>query len=367
MSKSENLYINFSYEPELLKHLEPLTDITSTDFWLRPLDNMQLHWAVIHEVSKEDFKVIFFIGNSTVIDELVFESLIDAEKSLSRFGFDIWNYRNKESKEFAPKPGLPLFIDRKRPFPVPKQYSSHEHSKEPIVETPTSKYSIDFSMDDVLSAIYTEGSGQELAEKFNVLGCFYKHATNKYRKHLDIKRKGRSKNTPELMIIMMNPGKSEPLNGLYNNIKPTTAKIDPTITQILRVMFLASVSYARVLNLSDLKMPKSTEFYKFLKSSKPNDFPHSIFDARRKEELAELFIFDVPIIYAWGVNDNKNLRGLADIAIKTINESNPVGLKKEGTTSAYYHPLPHNSADQKDWVKTVAGMLRVQHNLPPWA
>lgn len=366
MSISENLYINFSSEPALLKHLEKLTDITSTDFWLRPFDNMQLHWAVIHEVSKEDFKVVFFIGNSTVIDELVFESLIDAEKSLTRFCFEIWNYRDKESKESMPKPELPLFIDRKHPFPVTKLYSSHEYSKNSIVETPPSKYSTVFSEVDVLSAIFDKSFEQKLAKKFNVLGYFYKHTTNKYRKCLDIKRKGCSATTPELMIVMMNPGKSKPLNGVYDNIKPTEAVVDKTLEQILRVMFITSLSYVRVLNLSDIRMPKSPEFFKFLNSPESKGFPHSIFDPRRKEELAELLIFDVPIIYAWGVNDNKKLRGLADLAIKTINESNPVGLKKEGTANAYYHPLPHSSVGQKDWVKTIAGMLKEQHNLPPW-
>lgn len=347
--RPESLYTSLSYDPENLKYLEPLNDIKGRDFWYRGAENHQNHWAVIHEVNEKEFRVLFFFETSQVVDELVFESLIDAEQALIGFLFDLWEYDNETWKKNHPRPELPLFINRKhQPFPIPELYSSRERSKFPTYQH--------------LSDMYGKGAAEMLRKPFKITGLFYKQCSNTYRKYLDIKRNSDSEMTnPELMVVMMNPGSSEPKNGVYNNIKPSEVEVDPTIVQILRVMRGAALSYVRIINLSDRKMPKSADFYKFLKSPNSNDFPHSIFDPRRKEELAELFIDDVPVIYAWGVDTR--LKVLSELAIKAINQEHPIGKKKKGTTSSYYHALPRNQNDKKEWVNTVTGMLRVQHGL----
>lgn len=192
---------------------------------------------------------------------------------------------------------------------------------------------------------------------FAVKGLFYENAGNKYRSYLDIKRKDSSITIPDIMVVMMNPGSSYPLDGIENNRIVSEAVPDRTQDQIMRVMENVSFDYARILNLSDLRTPKSADLYKFLKSSESKKFPHSIFDPKRKSELEKLFINNVPVIYAWGVNPV--LANLSSLAIKVINCASPVGVKKQGTKVAYYHPLPQVHNKQLEWVNQISNMLKV--------
>ena len=123
----------------------------------------------------------------------------------------------------------------------------------------------------------------------------------------------------------------------------------------MRVMNDSNFNYARVLNLSDLRTPKSPVLYKFLKSEKSSLVAHSIFDAKRKADLDELFVHNVPVIFGWGVN--KSLTCLAKQAIQSIKCDNPIGLKKNDSDVAYYHPLPRVYSDQIEWVNAINGML----------
>jgi len=350
MRGSDNLYIKFRYEPELLKNIEPLKSIENNDFWLRPVDNMQHYWAVIHPVNDDEFRVVFFTGNSKAFDELIFESLADAEQALSGYGFDLWEYMSDDSKSGIPRPDLPLFIDKRCAFPVPNEYSSGGN------------------LDHLGSAfrvpdMYSEGKIQAISKQFHMAGSFYKRANDVYRKYVDIKLDSTSVVKPQLMVVMMNPGKFLPLGGDIENASVGNIEkcFDPTLNQILRVMYCASLDCVRVINLSDRRAPKSLDFFSFLESKEADEFPHSIFDQRRKDELAELFVSDVPVIYAWGVSPK--LSQLSKMAVKAIDERNPIGLKKEGKSNAYYHPLRPSTPKQKEWVRKVLGMLRLQHDL----
>ena len=191
--------------------------------------------------------------------------------------------------------------------------------------------------------------------EFDITGLFYESNGYKCRKYLDIRRKGSSQNIPDLMVVMMNPGSSYPLDGNENSLIPTTAEPDKTQTQIMKVMDIASLHYARILNLSDLRTPDSKELYKFLDSDKSKQFEHSIFSDNRKEDLEELFIKDVPIIYGWGVN--KALILLAKKAVDTLGIKNPLGKLKVNTEYSYYHPLPQNYYAQQEWVHDISNQI----------
>jgi hypothetical protein len=191
---------------------------------------------------------------------------------------------------------------------------------------------------------------------FEIKGLFYKNENYLCRKYLDIKRNNTSLKKPDLMVVMMNPGSSRPEDGNDKNTIESKAVLDNTQNQIMKVMNNCSFDYVRVLNLSDLREPKSQVFYS--KFDKLKSVPHSIFSDERIKDFEALYIKDIPVIFAWGVN--RKLEPLAKKAIARINELNPYGILKEGEESAYYHPLPQNYNKQKKWVQEISNMLK--HN-----
>jgi len=194
-----------------------------------------------------------------------------------------------------------------------------------------------------------------LKDNFEITGLFYEIDRYKFRKYLDIKRKGSNQLDPDLMVVMMNPGSSFPLDGVDNNSMPSLAKPDKTQDQIMRVMEKASLNYARILNLSDLRTPDSNELYKFLKSEQSEKVDHSIFYPSRKEDLDGLFIQNVPVIFGWGVNEV--LIPLAKMAVNALHIENPLGKLKADTVYSYYHPLPQNHYAQQEWAQYVSNQL----------
>lgn len=197
--------------------------------------------------------------------------------------------------------------------------------------------------------------------EFEVTGLFYEIGEYKCRKYLDIKRICGLKKQPDLMVVMMNPGSSFPLDGIDNNSRRSMAKPDKTQNQIVKIMNEASFDYARILNLSDLRTPNSDKLYKFIKSSESKCVPHSIFDDSRKRELSQLFIKNAPVIFAWGVNSA--LVPLAKKAVESLSIDNPLGILKLNTDFSYYHPLPKIHEKQTEWVQYVAMQItRKQQN-----
>lgn len=156
-----------------------------------------------------------------------------------------------------------------------------------------------------------------------------------------------------MMVVMMNPGSSKPLDGDDDGQILTKAKPDNTQYQIIKLMQMCSYEFARVLNLSDIRESKSKKFFKLIQT---DDFSHSIFHNSRKDDFDKLFVACVPVIFAWGVD--KKLVVLANMAINKIKTDNPIGVLKDGTSSGYYHPLPQNSDKQKQWVVDIYNKLK---------
>ena len=195
-----------------------------------------------------------------------------------------------------------------------------------------------------------------MREKFNVTGLYYEIDGFKFRKFLNIIKKRSTCMIPDLMVVMMNPGGSRPLNGIDSFAEETEAIADRTQDQIMKIMINCDFKYARVLNLSDLRESKSNLFYSKIVQLQDLGIHHSIFSDSRREEFDEIFIHGVPVIFGWGVNGQ--LFELADLAIKRIGNCKSFGLKKENVESAYYHPLPQIYNKQLEWVAMITKSIK---------
>lgn len=189
-----------------------------------------------------------------------------------------------------------------------------------------------------------------MKDQFHITGFFYEDQGYKFRKYLNIKHKKSQKTVPDLMVVMMNPGSSKPLDENISSIE-TETKPDSTQDQIMRIMLNSDFEFSRILNLSDLREGKSKKFFPKILEMEQKKINHSIFDKSRIKDFENLFIRNVPVLYAWGVNGK--LKDLAMKAMKRIGEIVPIGFKKEGEEWDYYHPLPPSSIKQKKWVESI--------------
>lgn len=190
-----------------------------------------------------------------------------------------------------------------------------------------------------------------MKERFLVTGYFYTEGGRNLRKFLDIRRKETRLEEPDIMVVMMNPGSSRPTSGGDNSRCVTEAVPDKTQDQIMRVMERTNLGCARILNLSDVRERRSSDFAEFLQTDNAKDGRHSIFHESREDDYTQYFVKDAPVIFAWGVHEA--LRDLALCAIKRIRHPNPVGQKKPGCSFGYYHPLPPSTPKQEKWVETI--------------
>ena len=219
----------------------------------------------------------------------------------------------------------------------------------------------------------------QLKSKFDVFGHFYsiQVAPKKVvecRSVLEIvevaqapkKTAALSNRTPDAVFIMMNPGSSRPLAEADNHIHAKAihelsislvlTKPDTTQYQVMRVMHYCEWRHVRVLNLSDLRCPKSGVFFKQFKGLE-EEFSfdaHSVFSDRRKDELALKLTNHsaVPVIRAWGVSPHLN--PLIDRCISKLTKATATrGLMKEGTTNKFLHPLPSLQLQQVLWVNRM--------------
>lgn len=169
---------------------------------------------------------------------------------------------------------------------------------------------------------------------------------------------------PDAIFVMMNPGSSAPAEpGLFDaayTIPSTCSHIaHPDNTQIRLVELMKRLNWQklRILNLSDLRHPKSEEFIALaaqLESAAPS---HSIFCPTRTKELDSLLKrrAGAPIIAAWGVSPK--LEFLARKAIAAL-PCVPLGLRHEKNPFGYRHPLPRTMPAQALWLEQMIELLQ---------
>ncbi|TWT32585.1 hypothetical protein Enr8_23890 [Blastopirellula retiformator] len=171
---------------------------------------------------------------------------------------------------------------------------------------------------------------------------------------------------PDAVFIMMNPGSSQPLVEVDNHIVAdeisklpislVPTKPDTTQYQVMRVMRYCGWRHVRVLNLSDLRSPKSPVFIKTferLEATCGYD-AHSIFAPARQNELTKKLPKnrETPLVFAWGLSDK-----LSPLIARCLNaippQQNYTGLLAEGTADKYRHPLPTLQRDKETWFRNM--------------
>jgi len=193
--------------------------------------------------------------------------------------------------------------------------------------------------------------------KFEVKGQYYYLADIPCRRLLEIRDQSEVISDPDLFVIMMNPGSSEPKQASDCSDVPVDALHDATQEQIMRLMDTLNYRFARIINLSDMRAPKSKDLQNFLKTEQAKQIPHSIFDTSRKEELQSLLPITATYVVAWGVH--YTLRPYARRALAALAGQTVYGWKKPSSADwEYYHPLPPNTDRQKKWLSTVVSQIK---------
>lgn len=205
-----------------------------------------------------------------------------------------------------------------------------------------------------------------MRNNYEVIGYFYNMNKLKFRKYIEIKRKGATVLANDLTVIMMNPGSSKPKDideSSYFGYLDRFVEANPDATQyqIMAIMERCNLNYAKIINLSDVRIANSKEFYKAL-NDKLKNCNHSIFSESNKDELKNYLNPKSIFILAWGVN--KKLTPLAQNALSVLNELfgdnlRIVGRKHFSNKYEYYHPLPRIAEKRKEWLDEIVKMINV--------
>jgi hypothetical protein len=209
-------------------------------------------------------------------------------------------------------------------------------------------------------------SAEALRERFAVYGRFYEANFGgrmfELRSHLEIFE--RDLHWPQvvsapadLVAVMMNPGGSRPLDQTDREGWALTMP-DRTQYQLMKLALRAqamgrSVRHIRVINLSDLRTPKSAELFTTLVALA--DDRHSMFSPGRSAELYTALggTRRSRLLRAWGLA--KELQPLAECAVAATSDSEVLGLTDNGL--GYRHPLPQRADFQKRWLDQMATQI----------
>ena len=212
---------------------------------------------------------------------------------------------------------------------------------------------------------------QQLLQQFAVYGRFYERliggVNEQLRDRLEIAPRHWSltqvlENSPDLMVVMMNPGGSRPLSALWDagaHQGFAAAMPDRTQYQIMRMLVAAQRlglpwQHARVFNLSDLRTPKSALLLQKIKTYQADE-SHSLFSEQRKKECGQYFERNsTPVMCAWGLNSQLN--GYAELALRAIQGHPLLGITADGML--YRHPLPQRHDLQLQWLQQIAMQMK---------
>jgi hypothetical protein len=205
----------------------------------------------------------------------------------------------------------------------------------------------------------------DLLQRFAVFGRFYRaHLDGRafeLRSHLEMFEPASLWPRPvetdaDLVAVMMNPGASRP------TAEPDAqgwapAVPDRTQYQLMKLALHAqskgiAIRHIRVINLSDLRTPKSAELFDTL--STLSDDSHSVFSPARRNELERaLGAPSVPVLRAWGLA--APLKRLAQTCVDLTASRRVLGLTDNGLQ--YRHPLPQRADFQQAWLVHLCGQI----------
>lgn len=185
-----------------------------------------------------------------------------------------------------------------------------------------------------------------------------------------------SSSQPDSIFVMMNPGSSEPRQFGFRepvlsmeeapdkleNLEMVFAKPDVTQYQVMRIMAEMGWDHVRVINLSDIREPKSLKFFKKVEEfeNKYSDV-HNIFSRLRSKERDKVFDLkekQSPVILGWG--RDKSLLPLAEKALKFLEDFKTAGIVSPGHQKLYSHPSPNLQKAKIEWLENIFDKIRIR-------
>jgi hypothetical protein len=182
---------------------------------------------------------------------------------------------------------------------------------------------------------------------------------------------GATRNLPDAVVIMMNPGSSRPIEeGDTDSLlsmplsagfqKPLVlTQPDNTQYQIMRIMVSKHWKHVRILNISDLRDPKSPSFIAKTKvlAKLPGGEAHSLFSKVRKNERETMLRRKpgAPFIIGWG--QDAGLIPLAKQCLSCIDGEKIVTVPAGNDPVLTAHPSPMLQSKKEEWLETILSAL----------
>jgi hypothetical protein len=182
---------------------------------------------------------------------------------------------------------------------------------------------------------------------------------------------GMVQSLPDAVVIMMNPGSSRPIeDGDTDRLltmplpidfkKPLVlTQPDNTQYQIMRIAVSKGWKHVRILNISDIRDPKSPSFIARTKALDgiPGGGAHSLFSKVRKNEREQMLRRKpgAPFILGWG--QDAGLIPLAEQCLSCIEGEKVVTIPSESNPILTAHPSPMMQAKKEEWIENILGEL----------
>ncbi len=176
-----------------------------------------------------------------------------------------------------------------------------------------------------------------------------------------------SLNLPDAVVIMMNPGSSRPIEeGDTDRLlelplpdgfrKPLVlTQPDNTQYQLMRIMVSKQWKHIRILNISDIRDPKSPSFIARTKelNGMKGGGAHSLFSNVRKAEREQMLARKpgAPFILGWG--QDAGLIPLAQQCLSSIAGEKTVTIPSENNPILTAHPSPMMQAKKEEWLEKI--------------
>lgn len=178
-------------------------------------------------------------------------------------------------------------------------------------------------------------------------------------------------NLPDAVIIMMNPGSSRPIEDgdtdsllampLPENFKKPLVLTQPDNTQyqLMRIMVSKHWKHIRILNISDIRDPKSPSFIARTKTldTVKGGGAHSLFSKARKTEREQMLHCKpgAPFILGWG--QDAGLIPLATQCLDCIEGEKIVTIPSETNPILTAHPSPMMQDKKEEWIANILAAL----------
>lgn len=178
---------------------------------------------------------------------------------------------------------------------------------------------------------------------------------------------GATRNLPDAVVIMMNPGSSRPIeDGDTDSLltlplpagfqKPLVlTQPDNTQYQIMRIMVSKGWTHVRVLNISDLRDPKSPSFIARTQklAALPGGDRHSLFSEARSAERASMLRRKpgAPFIIGWG--QDAGLIPLAKQCLSRIAGEKIITVPAGNDPVLTAHPSPMLQKKKEEWLDAI--------------